>query len=97
MRIKNYLVRKKQKRVFGKLKLQTPKIIWIDEFICLRSKASSSICNGENTNKRKGIRESYSKIINFEVYKKCSDGEKHQGECGDYFLISVSHEIYLQK
>ena len=29
----------KNKRVLGKSKMKTPKNIWIDEFICLRSKA----------------------------------------------------------
>ena len=28
----------KNERVIGKFKLETPKIIWIDEFVCLRSK-----------------------------------------------------------
>ena len=29
---------KKRKKVLGKFKVETPKNIWIDEFICLRSK-----------------------------------------------------------
>ena len=28
----------KYKKIFGKFKMETPKIIWIDEFVCLRSK-----------------------------------------------------------
>ena len=45
----------KNKKVIGKFKVETPKIIWIDEFICLRSKAYSFKCNDEtesNKNKR---------------------------------------------
>ena len=29
----------KNKKVIGKFKVETPKNIWIDEFVCLRSKA----------------------------------------------------------
>ena len=35
----NYLV--KEKTVIGKFKIETPKNIWIDEFVCLRSNAYS--------------------------------------------------------
>ena len=33
------IFRNKNEKVVGKFKLETPKGIWIDEFICLRSKA----------------------------------------------------------
>ena len=32
------------KKVLGKFKIETPKNLWIDEFICLRSKAYSYKC-----------------------------------------------------
>ena len=51
----------KNEKVIGKIKLETPEKFWIDEFVALRSKAYSFICNGENTNKIGGISESYSK------------------------------------
>ena len=35
----------KNKKVIGKFKIETPKIICIDEFVCLRSKAYSFRCN----------------------------------------------------
>ena len=46
----------KNKKLIGKFKIETPKIIWIDEFICLRSKAYSFKCknNDEKKNKIKG-------------------------------------------
>ena len=58
----------KTKKVIGKFKIETPKNIWIDEFICLRSKAHSFKCNdnNENKNKLKGISKSQSRYINFE-------------------------------
>ena len=47
----------KTKKVIGKFKIETPKNIWIDEFVCLRSKAYSFKCNDndENKNETKGI------------------------------------------
>ena len=36
------------KKVLGKFKIETPKNIWIDEFICLRSKAYSFQCVDDN-------------------------------------------------
>ena len=38
------LYSEKNKKVIGKFKIETPKNIWIDEFVCLRSKAYSFKC-----------------------------------------------------
>ena len=67
----NYLV-KKNKKVIGKFKIETPKKIWKDEFVCLRSKAYSFKCqdNTENAKNIKRISKSQSKHIKFEEYKK---------------------------
>ena len=72
----------KNKKIFGKFKIETPKNIWIEEFVCLRSKAYSFKCNdnNENKNKIKGISKSQSQHIKFEEYKKCLDGEEYQKE-----------------
>ena len=86
-----------EKKVVGKFKIETPKIIWIDEFIALKSKTYLFKCNDENTNKLKGICKSYSKHIKFEEYKKCMDGKKYQQECDNYFHCSLNHEMFLQK
>ena len=58
----------KNKKIFGKFKIETPKNIWIDEFVCLRSKAYSLECkdNTESKNKMKGISKSQSKHFKFE-------------------------------
>ena len=54
----------KNKKVIGKFKIETPKNIWIDEFVCLRAKAFSFKCNNntESKNKMKGISKSQSKL-----------------------------------
>ena len=74
------LFSEQNKKVIGKLKIETPKNFWIDEFVCLRSKAYSFNCkdNIESKNKVKRISKSQSKHIKFEEYKKCLDGEDYQ-------------------
>ena len=89
----------KNKKVIGKFKIETPKNIWIDEFVCLRSKAYSfkSIDNTENKNKKKGISKSQSKHIKFEEYYNCLFGEDYQRECNNYIIRSINHEMILQE
>ena len=87
----------KNEKVIGKFKIETPKNIWIDEFICLRSKIYAFKCGGHSKNKLKGISKSQSKNIKFEEYKKCLDGEYYQQECDNYNIRSHNHEIVLQK
>ena len=62
----------KRKKVVDKFKIETPKNIWIEEFVCFRSKAFSFKCNDNNENKKKikGISESQSKHIKYEECKK---------------------------
>ena len=52
---KHELFSNKNKKVIGKFKKETPKRIWIDEFIALRSKAYSFKCCDRNTDKLEGI------------------------------------------
>ena len=80
----------KNKKVVGNFKIETLENIWIDEIVCLRSKAYSFKCGNENSNKLKCISESYSKYINFDEYKKCLYNEKYQRECELYFKIAKS-------
>ena len=58
----------KNKKVIGKFKIETPKNVFIDEFVGLRSKAYSFECkdNIESKNKIKGISKSQSNHIKFE-------------------------------
>ena len=87
----------KNKKVIGKFKIETPKNIWIDEFICLRSKMYAFKCGGDSKNKLKGISKSQSKNIKFEEHKKCLDGEDYQREFTNYIIRSINHEMVLQK
>ena len=61
----------KNRKVVGKFKIETPENLWIDEFVCLRSKAYSYKCNDKNTNKLKGITNSETKMIKFDDYYNC--------------------------
>ena len=61
----------KNKKIIGKFKIETPKNIWIDEFVCFRSKMYAFKCGDDSKNKLKGISKSQSKRIKFEEYKKC--------------------------
>ena len=87
----------KNKKVIGKFKIETPKNIWIDEFICLRSKMYAFKCGDDSKNKLKGISKSQSKNIKFEEYKKCLDGDDYQKDCNNYIIRSINHEMVLQE
>ena len=89
----------RNKKVIGKFKIETPKNIWKDEFVCLRSKAYSFKCKNEDENKNeiKGISKSQSKHINFEEYYNCLFGGEYQRECNKYIIRSINHEMVLQE
>ena len=87
----------KNKRCIGYFKIETPKAIWIDEFVCLRSKMYAFKCRNDSKNKLKGISKAQSKNIKFGEYKKCLDGEEYQRECNKYIIRSINHEMVLQE
>ena len=89
----------KNKKVIGKFKIETPKNIWIDEFVCLRSKAYSFECKDKNEDiiKIEGISKSQSKHIKFEEYYNCLFGKEYQKECNIYIIRSINHEMVLQE
>ena len=89
----------KNKRVIGKFKIETPKNVFIDEFVCLRSKAHSFKCKViiESENKFKGISKSQSKHIKFEEHYNCLFGGEYQKECDNYIIRSLNLEMYFQK
>ena len=91
----NYSV--KNKKVIDEFKIVTPKNIWIDDFVCLRSKMYYFKLGKDSKNKLKGISKSQSKNIKLEEYKKCLDGEDYQQECDNYIIRSINHEMVLQK
>ena len=92
----NYIV-KKYKKLIGFFKIETPKNIWIHEFICLRSKMYAFKSGDDIKNKLKGISKSQSKQINIEEYKICLHGEEYQRESNNYIIRSINREMHLQK
>ena len=92
------LYSEKNKKVLGKFKIETPKIVFIDEFIALRSKMYAFKCKDkeEDKNKLKGISKNQSKNFKFEDYKKCLNGEKFKNECDIYILKSSNHDMHMQ-
>ena len=93
------IFRRINKKVLGKFKIETPKNIFIDEFIALRSKAYSFKCNNnyENKNKLKGITKTQTKNIKFEEYYNCLFGNDYKKECDNFVIRALNHEIYMQK
>ena len=91
------LFSEENKKVVGKFKIETPGSIWIDEFICLRSKAYAYKCGGESYQKLKGISKSQSKNIKFEEYYNCLFGGDYQRECENFVIRSIDHNMFLQK
>ena len=91
------LFSERNKKVIGKFKIETPKNIWIDEFVCLRIKMYSFKCGDDSKNKLKCISKSQSKHIKFDEYKNCLFGGEYQKECDNYIIRSLNHEMILQK
>ena len=86
----------KNKKVIGKIKIETPKNIWIEEFNCLRSKMNAFKCGNDSKNILKGISSNQPKKIKFEVYYNCLFGGNYKQECDIYLIRSLNHEMYLQ-
>ena len=87
----------KTNEIIGKFKIETPKSIWRDEFVCVRIKMYAFKCVNDWKNKLKGISRSQSKNIIFEAYRKCLDGMEYRGECNNYIIKSNVHEMHLQE
>ena len=68
----------KSKQVVGKFKIETPENVFIDEFICLGSQASSLKCGIDDANKLKSISESQSKTNKIEKYYNCFFGGEYK-------------------
>ena len=81
----------------GKFKLETPKSVWIDEFVCVSGKMYSFKCGNDNKNKLKDVFKSQSKHNKIEHYYNCLFGGEYQKECDNYNIRSINHEMYLQQ
>ena len=47
------------KKIVCEFKIETPKNVWIDEFVCLKSRAFSFKCSNKSTKNLKGNSKSY--------------------------------------
>ena len=91
------LLSNKNKKVIGFFINEIPKTIWIDEFVCLRSKMYAYKSGDDSKNKLNGVSKSQSENFKFEEYKKCLDGEEYQRECKNFVIRSIYHEMVLQE
>ena len=91
------LISNKNKNVIGKFKTETPRNIWIHEFVRLRTKMYAFKCGDDSKNKLKGISKSQSKHIKIEEYYNCVFGGEDQRECINYILKPFDHDMYLQE
>ena len=87
----------KNKKLLGFFKIETPKNIWIDEFVCLRSKMYAFKCGNKSKNKLKGVSKSQSKHIKFEKYKKSLDGEEYQKNVIITFFVQITMKCIFKK
>ena len=80
------------------MKIETPKSLYTDKFVCLRSKcyAYTTELDG-NDNKLKGICKGYEKEISFDQYYKCLKNETYDRDCKQYCIRSHDHDMYLQQ
>ena len=97
MKINNQSFSNKNEKLIGKFKIETLKIIWIDEFICLRSKTYAFKGRDNCKIKLKGFSKPYSKDIKFEEYYSCLLGRKYQQECDNYIARSLNQQMYLPR
>ena len=83
----------KNKKLFVKIKMETPKSIWIDELVCLRNKMYAFNCGDDSKDNIKGVSKSYLKNKKNYEYKKCLNWNFCQKECDNYIVCSLNHEM----
>ena len=86
------------KKIPGYLKIETPKSLYIDKFVCLRSKcyAYTTQLDGYD-NKLKGIVKGYKKKITFDQNYKCLKNETYDKTCKQFWIRSHDHNMFLQQ
>ena len=86
------------KKIPGYLKIETPKSLYIDKFVCLRSKcyAYTTQLDGYE-NKFKGIVKGYKKEISFDQYYKCLMNQSYNKTCKQFCIRSHDHNMFLQQ
>ena len=86
------------KKIPGYLKIETPKSLYIDKFVCLRSKCYAYMTQLDGyENKFKGIVKGYKKEISFDQYYNCLMNQTYDKTCEQFCIRSHDHNMYLQK
>ena len=86
------------KKIPGYLKIETPKSLCIDKFICLRSKCYAYMTQLDGfKNKFKGIVKGYKKEITFDQYYNCLMNQPHNKTCKQFCIRNHDHAMYLQQ
>ena len=86
------------KKIPGYLKIETPKSLYIDKFVCLRSKCYAYLTQLDGFNKKfKGIVKGYKKEISFDQYYKCLKNETYDRTCKQFCIRNHDHGMYLQQ
>ena len=94
----NNLFSNEFKKIPGYLKIETPRSLYIDKFVCLRSKCYAYLTklDGYN-NKFKGIVKGYKKEITFDQYYSCLKNQTYDKTCKQFCIRSHDHNMYLQQ
>ena len=92
---KHVLLSNEFKKIPGYLKIGIPKIINIDEFVCIRTKFSAFGTASENQDKLKGNKMGVSRKINFKQYYKYTCNFGDQKHSTPNILRSINHDINL--
>ena len=86
------------KKIPGYLKIETPKSIYIDEFVCLRSKCYAYMAQLDGYEKKfKRIVKGYKKKISFDQYYKCLMNQSYNKTSEQFCIRSHDHNMYLQQ
>ena len=86
------------KKIPGYLNIETPKSLYIDKFVCLRSKCYAYTTNLDGyNNKFKGIVKGFKKEISFDQYYKCLKNETYDKTCKQFCIRNHDHGMYLQQ
>ena len=93
------LLSNKNERISGIFRMEISKNVWIDEFVCLRSKMYAFKCGDScsSKNRLKCFSKSQLKNIKLVEYKKSLDADDYQKECGIYFFRSLNNKMCLQR
>ena len=83
--------------MISKISVETPKNLWVDEFICLRSKMCAFNCDDSKNKLKCILLISIKKILNLNNLKFVQMELNIKKECDNYIVRSINHEMYHQR